>query len=203
MTIVGQPKTTSEYIQASSRIGRDIERPGIVVANYNPFKPRDRSHYEHFRSYHHSIYQHVEPTSVTPFAVPVRERALHALVVILCRFWGDADLRDRPSHPPEAGLVQRIKDTVRERVMSADPDEWPGTEALIDAIILKWSAAPPPRYGGFGLTSEEMPLMYPAGRQRHPLWYDWPYPTPTSMRNVDADCAARPLVGGYGERAIA
>ena len=202
MTIIGQPKTTSEYIQASSRVGRDIERPGIVVTNYNPFKPRDRSHYEHFRSYHHSIYQHVEPTSVTPFAVPVRERALHALVVILCRFWGDGDLRARPNHPPDPGVVHRIKETIRERVMSSDPDEWPGTENLIDAIVRKWSDAPPPRYGGFGPPSEEMPLMYPAGAQRHPLWYDWPYPTPSSMRNVDADCAARPLAGGYGEGAI-
>ena len=202
MTIVGQPKMTSEYIQASSRVGRDIERPGLVVTNYNPFKPRDRSHYEHFRSYHHGIYQHVEPTSVTPFAVPVRERALHALVVVLARFWGDEDLRARPSNPPDADVVRRIKKTIRERVMSSDPNEWPGTEKLIDAILRKWSDAPPPRYGGFGPPSEEMPLMYPAGAQRHPLWYDWPFPTPISMRNVDADCAARPLGGGYGEAAL-
>ena len=202
MTIVGQPKMTSEYIQASSRVGRDIEQPGIVVTNYNPFKPRDRSHYEHFRSYHHSIYQHVEPTSVTPFAVPVRERALHALVVILSRFWGDEDLRARPNNPPDPHVVQRVKETIREKVMSSDPDEWPGTENLIDAILHKWSDAPPPRYGGFGPPSEEMPLMYPAGSQRHPLWYDWPFPTPSSMRNVDADCAARPLAGGYGEAAL-
>ena len=201
MTIIGQPKMTSEYIQASSRIGRDIERPGIVVTNYNPFKPRDRSHYEHFRSYHHGIYQHVEPTSVTPFAVPVRERALHALVVVLARFWGDEDLRTRPNYPPENEIVQRIKTTIRERVMSSDPNEWPGTEKQIDEILRKWSDAPPPRYGGFGYPSEEMPLMFPAGSQRHPLWYDWPFPTPSSMRNVDADCAARPLSGGYGQEA--
>ncbi len=201
MTIVGQPKMTSEYIQASSRIGRDIERPGIVVTNYNPFKPRDRSHYEHFRSYHHAIYQHVEPTSVTPFAVPVRERALHALVVVLARFWGDEDLRARPNYPPEDEIVQRIKTTIRERVMSSDPNEWLGTEKQIDEILRKWSDAPPPRYGGFGYPSEEMPLMFPAGSQRHPLWYDWPFPTPSSMRNVDADCAARPLSGGYGQEA--
>lgn len=202
MTIIGQPKTTSEYIQASSRVGRDINRPGIVVTNYNPFKPRDRSHYEHFRSYHHSIYQYVEPTSVTPFAVPVRERALHALLVVLCRFWGDEKLRNRPNNPPNADIVQRIKKIIRERVMIVDPEEWPGTEALINSIVKKWSAAPPPRYGDFGTPSEEIPLMYPAGGQQHPQWLNWPYPTPSSMRNVDADCAARPLMGGYGEDAI-
>ena len=202
MTIVGQPKTTSEYIQASSRVGRAIERPGIVVANYNPFKPRDRSHYEHFRSYHQAMYRHVEPTSVTAFSAPVRERALHALIIILCRFWGDGELRDRPTRPPSPALVQRIKETVRQRVMSVDKSEWRGTDALIDDIIRKWSVAPPPRYGGFGPPQEEIPLMYPAGAQRHPDWNDWPYATPSSMRNVDADCAARPLMNGYGQSAI-
>lgn len=202
MTIVGQPKTTSEYIQASSRVGRNIRLPGLVVTNFNPFKPRDRSHYEHFRSYHQSIYRHVEPTSVTPFSVPVRERALHALVIILSRFWGDNDLRSRPDHPPQPALIERIREAIRERVMAVEPDEWPNTEALFDDIIAKWSTAPPPRYGNFGPPSEEIPLMYPAGTQQHPLWGAWPFATPSSMRNVDSDCGARPLVGGYGATAF-
>lgn len=200
MTIIGQPKTTSEYIQASSRIGRDITRPGIVITNYNPFKPRDRSHYEHFRSYHQGIYRHVEPTSVTAFSTPVRERALHALVVILCRFWGDAELRDRPSHPPSPELVQRIKNTILGQVRLVDPAEYSRTDALIDEIIQRWSTTRPSRYGGFGPPDEEIPLMYPAGGQQHPQWQNWPYATPSSMRNVDAECAARPLLGGYGNR---
>ncbi len=202
MTIIGQPKTTSEYIQASSRIGRTVEGPGIVVTNYNPSRSRDRSHYEHFRSYHQTLYQHVEPTSVTPFAVPVRERALHALIVILCRFWGGTSLRDRPNQPPSDQLIERIKLTLRERVMSVDPDEWPKTEAHIDEIMRKWSDAPRSKYGDFSPPTEELPMMYPAGGQHHPQWLERPYPTPSSMRNVDASCSARPLPSGYGSREV-
>ena len=55
---------------------------------------------------------------------------------------------------------------------------------------------------GFGPPDEEIPLMYPAGSQQHPHWQNWPYATPSSMRNVDAECAARPLLGGYGEQAL-
>ena len=198
MTIVGQPKTTSEYIQASSRVGRRLASPGIVVVNYNPSRSRDRSHYEHFRSYHQTLYQHVEPTSVTPFAVPVRERALHALIVILCRFWGGPGLRDRPNQPPDSSLMQRVKRAIRERVMSVDPDEWPRTEVHIDEIMQKWSVAPRTKYGDFRPPTEELPMMYPAGGQYHPHWPERPYPTPSSMRSVDVSCSARPLPSGYG-----
>ena len=200
MTIVGQPKTTSEYIQASSRVGRRVDSPGIVVTNYNPSRSRDRSHYEHFRSYHQTLYQHVEPTSVTPFAVPVRERALHALVVILCRFWGSSSLRDRPSQPPNDLLIQRVKRTIRERVLSVDAAEWPKTEAHIDEIMRRWSVAPRSKYGDFRPPTEELPMMYPAGGQQHPQWPETPYATPSTMRNVDASCSARPLPSGYGNR---
>lgn len=200
MTIVGQPKTTSEYIQASSRVGRRLNSPGVVVTNYNPSRSRDRSHYEHFRSYHQTLYQHVEPTSVTPFAVPVRERALHALIVILCRFWGGPNLRDRPSQPPDDLLIQRVKQTIRERVMSVDADEWSNTEAHIEAIMQEWSVAPRSKYGDFRSPTEELPMMYPAGGRLHPSWPQEPYATPSSMRNVDASCSARPLPSGYGIR---
>jgi hypothetical protein len=191
MTIVGQPKTTSEYIQASSRVGR--LHPGLVVTNYNPAKPRDRSHFEHFRAYHESIYRYVEPTSVTPFAVPVRERALHALIVTLVRFWGDVGLRERPQPPPDDTLIARIRAAVLERVASTDPEEQAETDVMIRQIVEAWRTFQPPKYGDFGPLTEECPLMYPSGSQQHPFWNDRPFATPTSMRNVDASCDARVL----------
>lgn len=83
MLLVGQPKLTSEYIQASSRVGRTF--PGVAFAMYDSTKSRDRSHYEQFRPYHEAFYRYVEPTGVTPFSGPVRERALHAVIVSMMR----------------------------------------------------------------------------------------------------------------------
>ena len=70
MLLVGQPKLTSEYIQASSRIGRTY--PGIAFTLYDGTKSRDRSHYEQFKSYHESFYKYVDPTGVKPFAKTAR-----------------------------------------------------------------------------------------------------------------------------------
>lgn len=83
MLLIGQPKLTSEYIQASSRIGRSY--PGVAFVQYDATKSRDRSHYERFRSYHESFYRFVEPTGATPFSKPARDRALHAVVTAIIR----------------------------------------------------------------------------------------------------------------------
>ncbi|HIO46995.1 TPA: hypothetical protein EYN23_06540, partial [Candidatus Poribacteria bacterium] len=85
MMIAHQPKGTSEYIQASSRVGRSARGPGLVFTLYNCSRPRDRSHCEQFRGYHEAFYRFVEPTSVTPFSPPAMERGLHALLVIAGR----------------------------------------------------------------------------------------------------------------------
>jgi hypothetical protein len=87
MVVAGQPKTTAEYIQASSRIGRQF--PGLVCMVYNWARPRDLSHYETFEHYHATFYKHVEALSVTPFAPGALERGLTALLVALIRLQGN------------------------------------------------------------------------------------------------------------------
>lgn len=96
MVIAGQPKTTSEYIQSSSRVGRDVKRPGLVVTVFNLYRPRDRSHYERFAAYHQCFYRFVEATSVTPFSAPALDRGLAGVLVTLARL-GHPKLT-----PPEA-----------------------------------------------------------------------------------------------------
>ncbi|MCY4234372.1 MAG: helicase-related protein [Bacteroidetes bacterium] len=85
MVVSGQPKSTSEYIQATSRVGRSKDRPGLVITLLNVHRPRDRSHYEHFSSWHESFYRGVEATSVTPFSPRALDRGLAAVSVALAR----------------------------------------------------------------------------------------------------------------------
>jgi hypothetical protein len=189
MAIVGQPKTTAEYIQASSRVGR--REPGVIATIYNPARPRDRSHYEHFRAYHQSLYRYVEPTSVTPFARPVIERALHAVAVTLIRALGGQALSERPNSPPPGDdLVERVRTIIVNRASNVDKSQSPAALERLDYIIAEWRRVPPSKYGSFAPPDPEEPLMYPSGSERHPRWSFRPLPTPSSMRNVDATCDA-------------
>lgn len=88
MVVAGQPKTTAEYIQATSRVGRRF--PGLVCVVYNWTRPRDLSHYERFEHYHATFYQNVEPLSVTPFSPRARDRGLSGTLVSYIRLAGEA-----------------------------------------------------------------------------------------------------------------
>lgn len=85
MVVTGQPKQNSEYIQATSRIGRAF--PGLVVTLYNAYRPRDLSHYENFTGYHSQLYRFVEGTTATPFSARARDRVLHALIISAIRLY--------------------------------------------------------------------------------------------------------------------
>lgn len=191
MAVIGQPKGTSEYIQATSRVGRAC--PGLVVTIYNASKPRDRSHYEHFRSYHQSLYRWVEPTSVTPFALPVRDRALHAQMITLARYWacldgyGQRHLITKPDVPPTGKLLEDIRQEIMTRCKAIDPDEAVGVEGRFDEILRRWQTFTPMIYGGFVLNDDSR-MMYPMGSPPLDAWKDYALKTPTSMRGVDATC---------------
>lgn len=91
MAVFGQPKTTAEYIQATSRVGRQDDKPGLVVTMMNVHKPRDRSHYERFEAYHETFYRSVEAASVTPFSPRALDRGIAEVTVALAR-QGHAEL---------------------------------------------------------------------------------------------------------------
>lgn len=188
MTVIGQPKTTSEYIQATSRVGRSKKGPGLVLTIYNCSKPRDRSHFEHFQEYHSKIYSKVEPTSVTPFSAPARERALHAILVGLIRFYSEQS-RNAPRPFPAVEVIDRVKKIIYDRVNLIDEAEREKTIELIEEKLEYWKNELPLIYGSFGQMTN-IPLMYPAGTSPSEEIKARAWSTPTSMRNVDSTCDA-------------
>jgi len=118
MVVNGQPKTTAEYIQATSRIGR--QPPGLVVTVFNWTRPRDISHYERFRSYHGSLYRFVEATSVTPFSSRARDKGLEGILTALVRL-GDSALtgeQDAAKFDPANPWVKEAVELIAKRAGS-------------------------------------------------------------------------------------
>ncbi|MCY4457155.1 MAG: DISARM system helicase DrmA [Acidimicrobiaceae bacterium] len=112
MIVVGQPKATAEYIQATSRVGRDPRGPGLVITLYNWARPRDLSHYETFDHYHATFYRHVEPLSVTPFSERALDKGLTGVLVSAVRH-GDDDWNPTPSARaftrPDPRIAEHVK----------------------------------------------------------------------------------------------
>ena len=138
MVINGQPFTTGEYIQAGSRVGRN-RVPGIVVAHFLRNHARDMSHYENFRAYHESFYRFVEPTSLTPFSAPARQRALHAALVIVMRHGAGLLKNDMANEMnPEDKTIKRAVDLLLARCKTASPDQFRETRAHLDQLMFHW-----------------------------------------------------------------
>ncbi|MCC7539361.1 MAG: helicase [Deltaproteobacteria bacterium] len=150
MVVCGQPKTTAEYIQATSRVGRDDKRPGLVVALLNVHKPRDRSHFEHFAVFHESFYRGVEASSVTPFSPRAIDRGLAGVAVALARL-GDARLTEPDSAAeiasslPDLGFVGDVLAQRVEAHRKGHEDDEPIDETKlalrqrIDSLLDSWA----------------------------------------------------------------
>ncbi|MFN9629437.1 MAG: DISARM system helicase DrmA [Cyanobacteriota bacterium] len=138
MVMLGQPKTTAEYIQASSRVGRDDQRPGLVVVLLNPNRPRDRSHSERFSFWHSVFYRDVEATSVTPWSSRALQRGLPAITVALARHLSPE--LSRAKNAGQAEVAQRIGDRARRSAPSKALSEH--TEAEVRQRVMnlldKW-----------------------------------------------------------------
>ncbi|UFS57593.1 helicase-related protein [Subtercola endophyticus] len=143
MLMVGQPKTTAEYIQATSRVGRG-QASGIVVTLFRSNRARDRSHFETFRGYHDALYRGVEPTSVTPWSLSSRGRSLAGALVALLRqsfpalasdaSAGQLDLADNSFRRALDNLMEKFLDLVAR----ADPSERAEVGEQIWELLRQW-----------------------------------------------------------------
>lgn len=186
MVVTGQPKQNSEYIQATSRIGRAF--PGLVVTLYNAYRPRDLSHYENFTGYHSQLYRFVEGTTATPFSARARDRVLHALVISAIRL----NFPNMANNPDAAAIgsltaeqVDSVKKLILDRLNIIKPSARADAEEEIDRFIDWWklqaAQTKPLRYYVVG-TERYNRLMNP---------YDQPHndnekATLRSMREVES-----------------
>ncbi len=141
MIINGQPLTTAEYIQASSRVGRG-DTPGIVYVNFYKTQARSLSHYENFRSYHDAFYRYVEPSSLTPFTYQARQRALHAALVIAMRHSGVGLLKTEAAEKfdKNGDAIKKVIRELKTRCKKAikNTQEQKSTDENIDVLTEEW-----------------------------------------------------------------
>jgi hypothetical protein len=182
----GQPKSSSEYIQATSRVGRAY--PGLVVTAYTQTKSRDRSHYEGFVGYHQSIYRYVEPTSVTPFSPPARERGMRGLLIALARL--GAGIENPSDVENLRARMQPFLEFIEARIDAIDSDEKTDAMREIDGWLEEWGRIAPSEYGKMGGRPDRTTLAYPYGARADREFQREAWPILTSMRNVDGTSRA-------------
>ncbi|MDX3524434.1 helicase-related protein [Streptomyces scabiei] len=187
MAVMGQPQTTAEYIQATSRVGR--RHPGLVAIMLNSTRSRDRSHYEDFQSFHSALYREVESTSVTPFSARARDRGLHAVVVALARLMLPAASDNKAAARVE-DFVINLRETVGtlllDRVAAVEPAELESTSAAFEDFVGWWQDE--------ALASPNLVYEAPRGSRVPALLANYddespdasPWKTLWSLRDVDA-----------------
>lgn len=193
MVVNAQPKTLSEYIQATSRVGRG-DAPGVVITMYNSMRARDRSHFETFETWHRCLYRDVEATSVTPFASRAQDKALHAVLVALVRHL----VRGMDRRPVLDNIrrtdAERIASTIEARVARVDPSERTIVSQKLQRLIDQWESRPDlqmywddyNRRTSLLMSAEQFAAKVDvdpdldAEGARRALW-----PTPNSMREVE------------------
>ena len=213
MIINGQPLTTAEYIQASSRVGRG-DTPGVVFVNYYKAQARSLSHYENFRAYHDSFYRFVEPSSLTPFTYQVCSRALHAALIIALRHSGVGLLENNkagnldPDASEVKSIIAKFKDRIKRaikqnnKVTSDEKNKISQINAHIDSLIESWHSEIK--------FNENSTLVYNSkDRGMHNLicnfgeedGYSIPWATLQSMRNVE-NIALTKLIKGVKQKGV-
>ena len=194
MVVNAQPKTLSEYIQATSRVGRGTV-PGLIVTMYNNMRARDRSHYETFETWHRALYRDIEATSVTPFASRAQDKAIHAVLVALVRHKIPGMAQRPVLDDVRLPQVEQIASLIEQRVARVDPDESAVVSTKLKSLISEWYDRPDLQTywddyqdrTSLLMSAEQFAAKVGADSDLEPdgarraLW-----PTPNSMRDVEA-----------------
>lgn len=203
LTIMGQPKMTSQYIQVAGRVGRAREKgPGLVVMLYNPSRPRDRSIYEQFRSFHERLYSRVEPLSVTPFALQTLEKGLLGAILAHYRMTTPMDIQ--PTQPDHNAFLKSVS-VLRKRgeLVQAIGGDLTDFEKSVESLEAEWVSYKPAKWSY--TRSQESPetddyetaLLRATTKEMTHIPGDKSVLIPVSMRSVDNQSYLLPLSNVY------
>ena len=182
MLMHGQPRTTAEYIQATSRVGRTY--PGLVTTIYNHNKSKDRSMYEMFKNYHQSLYRFVESSSITPYSQGARDKGLAAVFIGLATSLG---VGNNIESAKDEEIILQVKEMILQSVKNVDNEELISTENQLDEIINTWRSREVEFRGEMGKSTDGVRLLGMAGKPES----NEVFQIPLSMRNVDANVMGR------------
>lgn len=186
MIVNGQPKSISEYIQSTSRVGRSYG-PGLITVLFNNAKVRDRSHYETFSTWHQTLYREVEPTSVTPFAPRALDRAVHAVLVALVRHTIPERKGDPNLSRDDAEEARRLAEIIIERAREVDQREEGTVRKALEHFVDQWER----RSGGLKhywndwSSDSLLKSAERAAAEGAIASFGGPFATPNSMRTVE------------------
>lgn len=207
MAINGQPKTMSEYLQASGRIGRRKDVPGLVFTLFNPYKPRDLSHYEGFVGDHLKLQQAVEPAGITPFSGPAVDRAIRAVMISIIRHTipsmsNNCDAENLEQNTPK---IEAVKDAILDRYASVEVKDRNGDKcgqlrSKLDQFVDNWRQYISDAHRDSDrvcYTDDSLNVPYGKGKKKkYVLMKDFatggqegqsfPWPTPGSLRDVES-----------------
>lgn len=133
MLMNGQSKNVAEYIQASSRVGR--EDMGIVINLLDANRSRDKSYFENYVSFHNAYYKYVEPLSVTPFTEIAVDKVMASLLVAYVRH--KKGLYKNNQANDFNGNIDELKTFLSERIKNIKQRDYAINK--LDEYVKKWT----------------------------------------------------------------
>ena len=142
MLVNGQPKTTTSYVQATGRVGR--QSGALVVTFLRASRPRDLNHYEFFSKYHLQLHRFVEPVTAYPFASGMLYKVLGPVALGMLRNmraprveWGSEDANVIKDNR-EAGELERINGYLRDRAAMQPGEKRPAEDVVPEKLNSWW-----------------------------------------------------------------
>lgn len=112
----GMPRQTAEYIQTSSRVGRN--HPGVVLVCFNPARERDQSHYHFFTKYHEYLDRLVEPVPINRWSKFSIERTIPGLFMAV--LLNDYNLRVGGGGRESLYFSRKVRQLIEDRQLRPD-----------------------------------------------------------------------------------